>query len=209
LPRNKIEILLKVFGRLKQKVIMKWETDELEGKPENVMIMKWLPQDDILAHPQLKIFISHCGLGSIVEAKYHAVPVIAFPIFADQETNANVIVGEGWALKLNLKDLSEEALMEAIQEILRNQSYSTIIKNQSRIYRDRPMNARETAAFWVEYVIRNRGAAHMQSQAVFQNFFIRNSLDVVGFILLIFYATFKLFCVTFKMLLGKKKRKIE
>jgi glucuronosyltransferase len=73
LSDDTIRTLLKVFGKIKQRVIMKWETDSLPGKPENVLISKWLPQDDILAHPNIKIFISHCGLGGVVEARFHAV----------------------------------------------------------------------------------------------------------------------------------------
>lgn len=61
-------MLLAVFRKLKQRVIMKWESETLAGKPNNVMINEWLPQDAILAHPNVKLFISHCGLGSVAEA---------------------------------------------------------------------------------------------------------------------------------------------
>lgn len=43
LSREKIDILLNVFSRLKQRVIMKWESNELPGKPKNGML--W---DDLL-----------------------------------------------------------------------------------------------------------------------------------------------------------------
>lgn len=39
--------ILNVFAKLKQKVLWKWEDENLPGKPDNVMIGKWLPQDDI------------------------------------------------------------------------------------------------------------------------------------------------------------------
>lgn len=41
-------MFLRVFKKLKQRVIWKWEDDHLAGKPDNVMIGKWLPQNDIL-----------------------------------------------------------------------------------------------------------------------------------------------------------------
>lgn len=44
LPPAKIKIFLNVFKKLKQRVIMKWESDVLEGKPDNVLVGKWLPQ---------------------------------------------------------------------------------------------------------------------------------------------------------------------
>jgi len=99
---------------------MKWETDTLDGKPENVLIGKWLPQDDILAHQNVKLFISHCGLGGVVESKYHGVPIIGMPIFADQDSNANVIVNEGWALKNEFSTLTEKEFLANIKEMLQN-----------------------------------------------------------------------------------------
>ena len=40
----------KVFGKLKQKVLWKWETGNVEETPKNVMLHKWLPQQDVLGH---------------------------------------------------------------------------------------------------------------------------------------------------------------
>lgn len=99
---------------------MKWESDELDGRPSNVMISKWLPQDDVLSHPNLKVFISHCGLGSVAEAKYHGVPVVAMPIGIDQLTNADSVVAEGWAEKVDFSNLNENDLNTALNKVLKN-----------------------------------------------------------------------------------------
>lgn len=99
---------------------MKWESDNLEGKPDNVLIGKWLPQDDILAHKNVKLFISHGGLGSAVESKYHGVPIVGIPLFGDQESNVELIMKEGWAVKVDLATLSEESLYNGISEVLNN-----------------------------------------------------------------------------------------
>lgn len=120
LPKEKVQMLLNVFSKLKQRVIMKWETDTLEGKPSNVLIGKWLPQDDILAHKNVKLFVSHCGLGGVAESKYHGVPIVGLPIFGDQEGNADVIVNEGWAVRVDFADMTEKSLSEGINEILNN-----------------------------------------------------------------------------------------
>jgi glucuronosyltransferase len=48
--------LLLAFSELKQRVLWKWETDSLPGKPSNVKLGKWLPQSDILGElPQLPL----------------------------------------------------------------------------------------------------------------------------------------------------------
>ena len=57
------KILLNVFKRFPQyDFIWKWDQDSMPGKPDNVLLSKWLPQRDILAHPKLKVFITHAGM---------------------------------------------------------------------------------------------------------------------------------------------------
>jgi glucuronosyltransferase len=105
---------------VKQRVVMKWESDTLEGKPDNVFISKWLPQDDVLAHKNIKLFISHCGYGGLIEAKYHGVPILATPMFADQPANAEIIEKEGWGRKIQLNEITADELRNEINEIITN-----------------------------------------------------------------------------------------
>lgn len=60
MPDEKKEIFIQVFSKLKQNVIWKFEDESLKT-PKNVLIRKWLPQSDILAHPNVVLFISHGG----------------------------------------------------------------------------------------------------------------------------------------------------
>lgn len=111
------EGILKAFSQIKQKVLWKFETD-LPNAPENVKIMKWVPQQDVLAHPNIRAFISHGGFMSTVEAVYHGVPIIGIPVFGDQEFNVQSAVENGYAVKIDLAELSEKTLLEALREIL-------------------------------------------------------------------------------------------
>ncbi len=70
--------MVKVFGELKQNVIWKWENDTLEDRPENVLVRKWLPQQDLLGHAKTKLFVTHSGQSSIQETLCHKVPVVGF-----------------------------------------------------------------------------------------------------------------------------------
>ena len=45
---EKVKAFLDAFAELPQRVLWKWETDSLPGQPKNVMLGKWLPQNDIL-----------------------------------------------------------------------------------------------------------------------------------------------------------------
>lgn len=60
LPKEKMDAFLNVFRTLKQRIIWKFE-DETYKVPPNVFIGKWLPQSDILAHPNMVLFITHGG----------------------------------------------------------------------------------------------------------------------------------------------------
>lgn len=201
LSTTKIDILLKVFSKLKQRVIMKWEADDLDGKSNNVFTAKWLPQDDILAHPKLKLFISHCGLGSVVESKYHGVPIVGMPIFADQMINVDVVVTEEWGLKVDFGSFDENILLSAVEEVLTNPKYTAKVKYLSDLYRDRPMSAKETAIYWVEYVIKHKGAPHLRYSGADLNFLQYNSLDVITFITLIIVTVFTINIKIFNFLI--------
>lgn len=76
--------------------------------------------DSITAHKNTRIFVSHGGLGSIVEAKYHGVPVVGIPIFGDQITNIEKVEQDGWGRIISLADLTEEAFSSVLQDVLSN-----------------------------------------------------------------------------------------
>lgn len=118
LPVEKRDALLKTFASFKQKVMWKWESDDLPGKSDNVFTKKWWPQDDILAHRNVKVFITHGGLLGSTEAIYHGVPVIGIPIFGDQELNMARAQRAGYGLTVNYKNLTQEALTWALNEVL-------------------------------------------------------------------------------------------
>lgn len=121
LPTKTRDFLLKVFGQLKQRVLWKLETPDLPGKPDNVMIRTWFPQNDILQHPNVKVFITHGGLLSITEAGYHGVSVISIPMFGDQFLNAFRAEKAGFGLNVVYSNLTETTISWALNEMLHNE----------------------------------------------------------------------------------------
>lgn len=120
LPLHIRQSLLKCFTKLKQNVLWKFENENLNEIPENVKIVKWLPQQDILAHPNVKLFITHGGLLSTIETVYHGVPIIAIPVYGDQMANAHIAEDAGYALTLPMGSITEESLTKLINEIFSN-----------------------------------------------------------------------------------------
>lgn len=64
------------------------------------------------------------------------------------------------------------------------------------------MNARDTAVYWLEYVIRYQGAPYLQYPGIYLNFWQRNSLDVIAFLIISIYVMLK----TFKFIFTKLKK---
>lgn len=189
---EKLEAILQVFARLQQKVIWKWEGDEIpRNKSDNVLMVKWMPQDDILAHPNVRLFISHCGLGGVTEALFHGVPILGIPFIYDQHMNANKIAEEGWSIHLPYDNITTESFSSAVNSMLLNPMYSTRVKELSKLYRDRPQTALDTAIYWTEYVLRHSGAPHIQTPQVQMTFIERNSLDIAALLVLLIILGYK------------------
>ncbi|XP_070143263.1 UDP-glucosyltransferase 2-like, partial [Drosophila kikkawai] len=104
LSQETLDVLVKTFASLKQRVLWKFE-DQLPGKPDNVLIKNWYPQSDILAHPNVKLFISHGGQLSITESVYFGKPFLGLPCFFDQFRNVLRAQKLGFGLGLNVKNL--------------------------------------------------------------------------------------------------------
>lgn len=194
LRQDKFDAIIKSISKLKQRIIWKWDTDVMPGKPDNVMIGKWLPQDDILAHKNLKLFVTHGGLGSITESMYHGVPIVGIPMFGDQETNVAQVVKDGWGASVSFDDLTEEKLTAAIKEVLGEPKYAEKIRSMTDLYKDRPQSGMDLATFWVEYVIRHKGAPHLHYQGADLNVLQRYLVDVFAFLGAVLYIAKKLVC---------------
>jgi len=57
-------------------------------------VIGWAPQAQILAHPATGGFVSHCGWNSTLESIYFGVPIATWPLYAEQQTNAFLLVRE-------------------------------------------------------------------------------------------------------------------
>jgi glucuronosyltransferase len=203
IPQSVREIFLNVFGRLKQRVIWKWNSGHMVNLPANVRLSKWLPQQDILGHPKAKVFMTHGGLLSTQEAAYHGVPLLGIPIFADQDMNMKQAEHGGYAFTLEILTITEETLENLLRKLLDDPKYSNKAKELSSIYRNQPQTPVERAVFWTEYVMRHKGAAHLRSAARKLNYFQYRSMDVVAFLLAILGTVLGLTLVSCKFCLRK------
>ncbi|KAJ6630489.1 UDP-glucuronosyltransferase 2B10, partial [Pseudolycoriella hygida] len=186
MPESYRKLFLNVFSKLKQRVIWKWETEQMDGLPSNVRLSKWLPQQDVLGHKNIKLFITHGGHGSTTEALYHGVPLVGIPMLGDQPSNMLKAERKGYAISLDFNTLTEEILLNAINKAIDDPSYQRTIKSLSNIFLDQMEKPLDRAVFWVEYVLRHQGAVHLRSAARQLNYIQYFSLDVFAIFLIIF-----------------------
>lgn len=118
MTEEKRNAIIKTFAKLKENVLWKWEKEDLPGLPKNVKTMKWIPQSDVLAHPNVKAFISHGGLLSTLESIYHAKPIVGVPVMVDQNMNIELAASYGYAISVPYGDLTEERLTKAVDSVL-------------------------------------------------------------------------------------------
>lgn len=164
LGQDKISMVLKAFHQIPDyNFLWKCEiSDVLSQLPPNVKISKWLPQNDILAHPKIKLFISHGGLLSSHEATWWGVPVVGIPFIADQHRNLFKLISAEVAVKVDIHTLSIQQLKNAILEVLGNPKYRKNMQEKSKQFRDQPEKPLDRAVWWSEYVMRNPNPVHLQ-----------------------------------------------
>lgn len=179
---------LDTFKKLKQRVLWKFEDESLPGIPSNVMVRKWLPQNDILSHPNVVLFISHGGLFGTSESLYHGVPLLLIPFFGDQFRNAFRVETAGYGKFMSIHDLTKESFSNTINELVSNESYMTKAKETSAIFKDNLVHPMDEAIFWIEHVCKFKGAKHLKSHAVNMSWFTYLSLDILLVNIVIFFA---------------------
>ena len=81
--------------------------------PPNFMACGVVPQLDVL--PLCDAFVTHGGMGSVMEALLHRVPLAVIPVFGDQIWNADRAgaAGLGVSFRYPLRTLTADALAEA------------------------------------------------------------------------------------------------
>ncbi|RZB40978.1 UDPGT and/or Glyco tran 28 C domain containing protein [Asbolus verrucosus] len=209
LPPVTRDEILKAFSKLKQNVLWKWETDNMPGKPKNVKLMKWLPQSDVLAHPNVKALISHGGLLSTMESIYYGLPMIGIPIFSDQKMNMAIATSYGYAVRIHFQELNEETLSSALHQVLNDPKYRNNAKKRSSIMRDRPIKPMDNAIYWIEYVIRHQGAPHLRYPGMDLTWFQRNLLDVVAFVVVMISLSLSVIFIILKRIIKRNNSKTD
>ncbi|XVF61611.1 hypothetical protein PTKIN_Ptkin08bG0144400 [Pterospermum kingtungense] len=82
------------------------------------LITSWCSQCQVLSHPSVGVFLTHCGWNSIMEAICTGVPVICWPFFADQQTNCRYACTT-WGIGMEVDhDVKRENIEFLVKEMM-------------------------------------------------------------------------------------------
>ncbi|XP_044727974.1 UDP-glycosyltransferase UGT5-like, partial [Chrysoperla carnea] len=177
-----INIMLNVFEKLPYKVVWKFES-ELNVKLNNVYTSKWLPQRAILEHKNCKLFMTQGGLQSAEETIRAGIPLLIIPFFSDQYLNGGRFEQLGMGKRLLRSQITEERIEQAIYEIINNTRYKETVIEISKTLWDQQTKPLDRAIWWIEYVIRHKGAKYLRNPALNAPWYQVQLLDVYLFIL--------------------------
>ena len=209
MPKEYKDIFLNVFRKFPQyDFIWKWD-DEVPEAPKNVLISSWLPQQEILGHPNLKVFVTHAGQSSFQETLCHQKPAVAVPVMGDQLLNALEMQGLGFGISVPYTTLTKEDLYNALDKVLHNPRYAEAAKAVGSLANDQITRPLDRAIWWIEHVIRHptmyAGRSPVHKLSWYQYFL----LDVFAFLAFILYVIVKIIKILFRFCCQRKTKTKE
>ncbi|XP_033863507.1 UDP-glucuronosyltransferase 2B31-like [Acipenser ruthenus] len=179
LPSELTDKIAYAFSQLPQKVIWRHLGERPSSLGNNTLLVKWLPQNDLLGHPKTRAFVAHGGTNGVYEAIYHGVPIVGLPLLFDQFDNLLRMQVRGAAKVLEVTTLGSKDFLQALKEVLEEPSYQMNMNRLSSLQRDQPVKPMDSALFWIEYVMRNKGAAHLRTESYRMPWYAYYCVDVI------------------------------
>ncbi|KAM6586758.1 hypothetical protein CsatA_009363 [Cannabis sativa] len=82
-------------------------------KERGLVVKRWAPQMTILSHDSVGGFVTHCGWSSVMEAISNGVPMLGWPLYADQRMSKIFLV-EGLKVALSFRE-SKDGFVSATE----------------------------------------------------------------------------------------------
>ena len=200
LPPEDVVKILNALNNVTERVVFAMTSPIDAYVRPGIRIMSWIPQNDLLGHPNTKLFITHCGSCSQHQAVYHAVPMLGIPYQEEQTYNAQKMFAKGFGDYLDRHNFRSEDLTKLIRTIIANKTCAATLRTASQTMRHRLVEPRDEAAYWVDHVTRY-GAAHLTSYTQNLAWYEILMLDMLGVVAAL--ATALVFIAVLLLKLGR------
>jgi UDP:flavonoid glycosyltransferase YjiC (YdhE family) len=117
--------------------------------PSNVRLEAFVPHSAVLPHA--RAMVTQCGLGTLMKALAHGMPLVCIPLVGDQPDNAARVVAHGAGVRLG-RDAAPERISAAIQLVLTEPGFGESARRMAGILAKE--DAAQTAAEEIESVLR-------------------------------------------------------
>ncbi|XP_066478198.1 UDP-glucuronosyltransferase 1-6-like [Tiliqua scincoides] len=183
IPVKKAMVIAEALGTIPQTVLWRHTGEVPPNLANNTKLLKWLPQNDLLAHPKARAFITHAGSHGVYEGICNGVPMVMIPFISDQLDNAKRVEFRGGGVILDIVEMTSQDLSNALKAVIYDKKYKENILRLSALHLDRPIHPLDLAVHWVEFVMKHKGAPHLRPAAHDLNWIQYHSLDVIAFLL--------------------------
>ncbi|KAK8674045.1 hypothetical protein V6N13_112347 [Hibiscus sabdariffa] len=108
-----------------------------------LVVPMWAPQVEVLSHPSIGGFLTHCGWNSSMESIIEGVPMIAWPLYAEQKMNANMLTED---IGVSIRVTRVESYGVIGREEIRSMVGKILMDHQGRNIRTRIKELKKSAA---------------------------------------------------------------
>ncbi|CAG9834820.1 unnamed protein product [Diabrotica balteata] len=198
---DRVARILDIFGRFKQRFVWNLPEPPKEYDEDKFMFVKDVVHQDFLGHYNIIGSILDGNLLRIMEAVQFGIPFVGVPLLTEHKPNIARAVRDGYGIEVSLEDIDGENMFKALTEIVENPLYKAYAEAAGLFFIDHQVSPIDKAVYWAEYVLRHRGARHLQSPGVQLPLFKRRLIDVVILLTIIDIILFLIFYYIFKRLL--------
>ena len=92
----------------------------------------FVPQGDVLAHPKVKVFVTHAGSGGVQDGVWNGKPLLCIPMVSDQPYNARVVEALGGGITIPAREVSASRVGRALRRLLTDDAFGSGALDLSR-----------------------------------------------------------------------------
>uniref|UniRef100_A0AC35TXE9 Glucuronosyltransferase n=1 Tax=Rhabditophanes sp. KR3021 TaxID=114890 RepID=A0AC35TXE9_9BILA len=200
--------------------IFKYETPEdgLIPKLDNLILSKWVPQNDLLNHEKLSMFITHGGMNSITELAAGGKRALIIPVFGDQLHNAALVERANIGIVMDKNDLFKSHIFKQnILKVLNNAEFKETGAKLSKMIKNRPISSKELLVKHFTFACEFKKLPMLDLESKNQSFIVYYLLDIIIpfflFISTLFFGSIyvikKLCCNFYSKFISSTKLKVE